>query len=103
MQLFGAIGSPSLRSWLFKGVDSAGVDIRAGHVSFGMSVIRKGVDKLISAYDTGTLTGLSRVGELLKSQGSFHLTGNDLMTYRYILSFEPYTFSIKKLREDIGK
>ena len=103
MQLFGAITSPSLGNWLFKRVDSAGIDIRARHVSFGMSIIQKGVDKLISAYDPGTFTELSRVGELLKSQGSFPLTGNDLMTYQYVLSFEPYTFLINKLREDIGK
>ena len=99
MRVFTAIRSPYPGRWLFKRVDSAGIEI--GTVR-GMAAIQKGIHKLVSPYEQSpaAFSEVSRVGALMKSYGSFAFTQSDFGTYHYIISFEPYLDLIKKMRED---
>ena len=102
MRVGTAIRYPYPGRWLFKRVDSAGIEIGAVR---GMAAIQKGIYKLVKPYEQTpfAIAEISRVGALMKSYGSFAFTKSDLMTYQYILSFEPVVDLIKKMREDLRK
>ena len=102
MRVFTAIRSPYSGRWLFKRVESAGIEIGQGR---GMMAIQKGIYKLISPYEQSpsAVAEVSRVGALMNSYGSFAFTKSDFVTYHYVLSFEPYVDLIKKMRDDFQK
>ena len=102
MRVATAIRSPYPGRWLFKKVESAGIEV--GEVR-GMAAIQKGIYKLVKPYEQSpvAVAEISRVGALIKSYGSFAFAKSDLVTYHYILSFEPVVDLIKKMREDFQK